>query len=203
MHQPFFGCQCPLHKHQTVRPRYHSKVTKQHVDGSNAHRIFRYATHTHRSTSLSFISGHEKQILTIHCTFYNNGYRAIFSSTSLIMEHTTDPAQSFKGQRDHSNNMWSINLDNIPSNPCSNANISSTTWRANNVYNFTMKRDIVRYLHCAASSPVPSTWYVVIENGHYTTWPGLSSQQVRKHLPKSLSTTKGHMRQIHQNIRLT
>ena len=74
---------------------------------------------------------------------------------------------------------------------------------ADNVYDFTVRRDIVRYLHRAAGSPVPSTWCAAIDAGNYATWPGLTSKQVRKHLPKSQATTKGHMRQIRQNIRST
>ena len=100
--------------------------------------------------------------------------------------------------------MWSIDLNTCNTGqhalaPAKN-NISSTTIHAINVYDCTIKRDIVRYLHRAAGSSVPPAWCTAIDNGNFTTWPGLSSHLVRKHLPKSLATAKGHMRQIRQNI---
>ena len=36
---------------------------------------------------------------------------------------------------------------------------------------------------------------------HALSWPGLTSSLARKYLPKSVSTSKGHMRQLRQNIR--
>ena len=68
---------------------------------------------------------------------------------------------------------------------------------------FSTLLSIVRYLHCAAGSPVLSTWIKGIDNNNYATWPGLISQLIRKHLPKSKYTTKGHMRQIKKNLRST
>ena len=103
--------------------------------------------------------------------------------------------------------MWSIDLTSpiVTSEPVMNLaeeyfmttnKVQSIEWReANNVYNFTLKRDIVRYVYRATGSPVPATWIKSINNGNYATWPGLTSQLVRKHLPKSDYTTKGHTRQ--------
>ena len=67
----------------------------------------------------------------------------------------------------------------------------------------TTLRDLVIYLHRACFSPVTSTWTAAIDEGYFATWPGLTSAVVRKHLPKSLATAKGHLRQIRKNIRST
>ena len=64
-------------------------------------------------------------------------------------------------------------------------------------------KDLVVYLHQATFSPVPSTWIAAIDAGFFSTWPGLTSDLVRKHLPKSLSTAKGHMQKTKMNIRST
>jgi hypothetical protein len=37
----------------------------------------------------------------------------------------------------------------------------------------------------------------------FTTWPGLTSALIRKHLPKSIATAKGHQKQDRQNVRST
>ena len=63
-----------------------------------------------------------------------------------------------------------------------------------------MQADIVQFLHRAAFSPVTSTWNQSIDACYFTTWTGLTPALVCKHLPKSLATAKGHMRQAQQNI---
>ena len=47
------------------------------------------------------------------------------------------------------------------------------------------------------------TWTKAINAGYFATWPGLTSELVRKHLPKLLATAKGHMKQYPKNIRST
>jgi hypothetical protein len=63
--------------------------------------------------------------------------------------------------------------------------------------------DLVHYLHRACFSPVVKTWTQAIDAGFFTTWPGLTSALVRKHLPKSIATAKGHLRQDRKNVRST
>jgi len=72
-----------------------------------------------------------------------------------------------------------------------------------NAYAMTTKRDLILYLHRAAFSPVVSTWTKGIDAGFFTTWPGLPSDLERKHLPKSLATAKGHLKQSPKKLRST
>ena len=104
---------------------------------------------------------------------------------------------SLHGRRDVTTGMWTINLEYKSLQPATHP------LQANNVYELTKKRVIVVYLHKAAFSPVPSTWIQAIEIGFFTSWPGLTADLVRKHLPKSGATVKGHQRQIGQNLRST
>ena len=48
-----------------------------------------------------------------------------------------------------------------------------------------------------------STWIQAIEKGFYATWPGLTVQAVRRHLPKSIITTTGHLDQQRKNKQST
>jgi hypothetical protein len=50
---------------------------------------------------------------------------------------------------------------------------------------------------------VPSTWITAINNGHFATWPGLTADLVRKHLPRSTATVKGHLNQQRKNLQST
>ena len=76
--------------------------------------------------------------------------------------------------------------------------------QANNVFHTMTKAELIKYLHQAAFSPVKATWKKAIENGHFTTWPGLTPEAVEKYLPRhSPATDKGHMSRQKQGIRPT
>ena len=86
----------------------------------------------------------------------------------------------------------------------------SNTWQlltppalANSAYHTSTQAEHVAFLHAACGYPVPSTWLKAIDKGHFTTWPGLTSDLVKKHLPKSIVTVMGHQHQQHMNLRST
>ena len=85
------------------------------------------------------------------------------------------------------NGLYYIDINPQPSSPASGP--STVTHAANSAYSMTTKRNIVQYLHCAAFSPVVSTWKKSIDTGYFATWPRLTYKLVRKHLPLYLSTT--------------
>jgi hypothetical protein len=57
----------------------------------------------------------------------------------------------------------------------------------------------ITFLHAATGYPVLSTWLAAIDQGFYTTWPGLTARAVRQHLPKSVTTAIGHLDQQRAN----
>jgi hypothetical protein len=60
------------------------------------------------------------------------------------------------------------------------------------------------YLHACAGYPVLITWIRAITNGNYRSWPNiLGPKWVKKHLPKSIETTMGHMKAIRSGTRST
>ena len=63
--------------------------------------------------------------------------------------------------------------------------------------------DLTMYYHRAAFSPVPTTFITAINNGNFSTWPGLTADLILKHLPKSLDTAKGHDKLARKNVRST
>ena len=65
------------------------------------------------------------------------------------------------------------------------------------------KPALTRYLHACAGYPTTATWTKAIDNGHYITWPGLTSTHVRKYLPPSEETTMGHMHLLRKGIHPT
>jgi hypothetical protein len=63
--------------------------------------------------------------------------------------------------------------------------------------------DVIQFLHKALFSPYTSTLLKAINNNQLTTWPGMTTENVIKHLPKSIATTLGHQDQTRKNARST
>ena len=63
---------------------------------------------------------------------------------------------------------------------------------SNNAYKIKKKQDLISHYRTCCFSPVFSTWLQAI-NMLFSTWPGLTITAVRKYLPKSMATAKGHM----------
>ena len=57
------------------------------------------------------------------------------------------------------------------------------------------KMELAQWLHASCGSPKPSTFCTAIEKGNFLTWPGLTSNLVKKHLPAIEATSKGHLNQ--------
>jgi hypothetical protein len=82
--------------------------------------------------------------------------------------------QVLKGTR-HANGLWYLDLANPPPaphlapklHPSAHAAITSTS-----------TRELIQFLHAACFSPTTSTWIKAINNGHFTTWPLLTQENV-------------------------
>jgi hypothetical protein len=66
-----------------------------------------------------------------------------------------------------------------------------------------LQEQLAIYHHTTLGSPAPSTLLCAIRRGHLTTFPGLTTELISKHLPKSIATTLGHQDQEAKNIWLT
>jgi hypothetical protein len=123
-----------------------------------------------------------------------------------------------EGQRNTRKRLWTVDLQDNNSRPSRDGQKGGTTslqvdgvpqatlnpYEAHSIYECTNKRDLVRFLHAAAFSPVQDTWLKAIRAGHFTTWPGLTEDNLmRKHLPKEIATVKVHLSQRRKNLRST
>jgi hypothetical protein len=128
----------------------------------------------------------------------DHGCRAIFDSTTVEIWYQNTII--LNGQRDPITKLWTIPLS---SQPATNHRSPLFEHQALSAYHTTNQTELIAFLHAACGSPVPSTWTKAIDNGHFATWPGLTSDLVRKQLPKSIATVKGHLNQQRKNIRST
>ena len=126
----------------------------------------------------------------------NNGFSSTFSK-----DHLTLVKQdiTITGERNTINGLYYIDLT-LCSQPIVQNTLTIYTACVHSTYEMS-KSDLVHYLHCADFSPVISTWTKAINAVYYTTWSSLTSQLVRKNLPKALATAQGHLRQHRRNIR--
>ena len=76
---------------------------------------------------------------------------------------------------------------------------------ANNIQISTLdtKQNLAIWYHRICFCPVVTTWIKAIDAGFFSTWPGLTSKLIKKHLPPSVNTALGHLRHQYQNTRST
>jgi hypothetical protein len=74
---------------------------------------------------------------------------------------------------------------------------------ANSAYHHPTIAKLMAYLNATIGSLPVKTLCNAIDNDWLTSFPGLTSSAIRKHLPKAISTTMGHMHMIRKGIRST
>ena len=125
----------------------------------------------------------------------DNGFFALFTSKDVSL---FIPTATLKGTRNTNDGLYYMDLqcaNQPPTTP-----IPPPSSFSNNSHALSTKSDIVQYLHRSAFIPVVLTWTSAITSGFFTTWPGLTSDLVRKHFPKRLATSKGHLHQYWKNV---
>jgi hypothetical protein len=64
---------------------------------------------------------------------------------------------------------------------------------ANNVYELRNTGALINYLHNAMFSPTKSAFLQAVKNSHLITWPGMTEQEINKHLKMMPATAMGHI----------
>ena len=124
--------------------------------------------------------------------------------TRKFVEVTKNGKLVMKGKRNFKNGMYEVNIQNIMlDNNYINSVQNKTTPQINNLYHLTKTKEVIQYLHRCCFAPKTSTWCDAIDNGFFQSWPHLTSKLVRKYLPPSEATVKGHQHRIQQNLRST
>jgi hypothetical protein len=75
-----------------------------------------------------------------------------------------------------------------------------TPLQANATYSAPLKTTALQHLHASLFCPTTQTWIKAINNRHFTSWLPFTAREVRKHLPKSIATTLGHLDQQRKNL---
>lgn len=157
----------------------------------------------------------EQQALLSIGQLCNHGYTAHFTATTVVISKSGRP--NIVGQRQPATGLWTIPVTATTPRTTTTVPVlvpvpvpvplaftpPTVAAAACNVYASTNKSDLVQFYHQSCCSPTVGTWTDAIDKGFFATWPGLTSELVRKHLPKSVATVKGHQRQQFKNVRST
>ena len=130
----------------------------------------------------------------------DDGCIALFDKCRVII--IKDNAVILMGRRDPQTKLWVVDLDDAPTmEPMPGPNILQ--YAANAAIAKETVAERIAFLHWCAGSPQLSTFCKAIDAGYFRSWPQLTSQLVRKHLPSSIPMIKGHLDQQRKNIKST
>ena len=130
------------------------------------------------------------------------GCSALFTKEALKIFNTSNDLILI-GHRNPSDSLWGVNLSSSQQSPPATAT-NPTRNSINVIMCFDKtKAQLAMYYHACLGSPVVSTFLNAIKQGFLTTWPGLTVDLIKNHLPLSIPTAKGHLRQESQNLRST
>jgi hypothetical protein len=150
----------------------------------------------HSARQAHILPGLAQQSLLSVGQMCDSGCAVTFTATKIAV--TNGATTILTGQRDNESGLWRVPLGNSISTQA-----APEHYIIRNEYEQKSIKDTITYLHSCCFSPVQDTWLKAIQNGHFATWPPVTVENVRKYLPKSEATAKGHKNQIRQNIRST
>jgi hypothetical protein len=126
----------------------------------------------------------------------DDGCKISLTADSIIV--TKNNKTILKGNRDKLSTLWMIPIKHhkkkqllaqqLPSVPVLHA--------ANSAYHQPTIAKLMAFHNATIGSLPVKTLCNAIDNDWLTSFPGLTSQAIRKHLPKSISTTMGHLHMI-------
>jgi hypothetical protein len=128
-----------------------------------------------------------------------------FDKSSVVVINNKTKQVILEGKRDPATRLWLVpiiqqKLQQQQSKVNHNISVPHTV---NSAYHQKTISKLIQFLHATAGSPPVKTWCNAIDSNFFSTWPGLTSQAVRKHLPKSEATTMGHLHMIRKGTRST
>lgn len=127
----------------------------------------------------------------------DNGLTAEYTADVVIIRDGADVVLT--GTRSPRTRLWMIEMPTAT--PLDDSNCDSYCAAATSITNKTQAQ-IVDYYHKVLFSPTASTMQYAVDMG-YVTFPGLSSEMIRKYPPNTIATSFGHLNQSRQGVRST
>jgi hypothetical protein len=151
----------------------------------------------------AYCSNEMKQPLLSIPLLADDGCKISLTANNIIV--TKNNKTILKGIRDTVSTLWMIPIkhhkkalllaQDLPSVPVLHA--------ANSAYHQPTIAKLMAFHNATIGSLPVKTLCNAIDNDWLTLFPGLTSKAIKKHLPKSISTTMGHLHMIRKGIRST
>ena len=129
--------------------------------------------------------------------------KATFSKEKMTITNSQN-IEVLNGPRDKRTGLWTVELPLATTTDTPTEAIKESILNANGVIRAkTTRSDLAKYHYESLGSPAPSTLLPAIKNGFLKTFPGLTEELIKKHLPKSIESSLGHLNQSKQGTQST
>eukprot|EP00804_Cyclotella_cryptica_P019451 CCRYP_006616-RA/>CCRYP_006616-RA protein AED:0.40 eAED:0.37 QI:0/-1/0/1/-1/1/1/0/347 len=131
------------------------------------------------------------------------GCKVVFARNDCSIIH--NDTIIMKSHKNKHNGLWYIPIkQSIHDTPFTIYNDSpASTHSSNSVYHTSTLAETIQYIHQCLFSPTVDTFCKAIENNQLIRFPPITATQVRKYLPESTATAKGHLRRVRKHTRST
>jgi hypothetical protein len=168
------------------------------IDDDNPQLLF-----SNHKTGYKFENGKHNIIsIPVLC---DNGCEIRLTAANITVTKNGFPVMN--GYRDTNTRLWRLKTASHASAPPPPPAQSEPTHKTHSVNALVPEgtiADMIAFLHKAMFSPTTTTTLLqAVKNGHLATWPGMITENINKHLPKSIATALGHLDQQHKNTRST
>lgn len=147
----------------------------------------------------------------------DDGCEVLFTQSTMTVKKNSNII--FRGHRSTTDGLWNIHLPQTSPSPSPNFathtpgnsptdspqhSAPSITPSLNVIIRkSTTAKDLAIYMHATCFSPARHTLLKAIKNNHFIGWPGFTESLVLKHLPLTIATAKGHLKQERQGLQST
>jgi hypothetical protein len=133
----------------------------------------------------------------------DHGCTATFTSDTVRIELNNTVV--LRGGRSPCTRLWTLDSPVMPNPPATelHAPFNDKNFANHLGEHSGTLADRIAFVHASLFSPQLSTWCKAIDEGRLTTFPDITSAQVKRHPPQSVPMVKGHLDQQRSNLRST
>eukprot|EP00804_Cyclotella_cryptica_P029279 CCRYP_011676-RA/>CCRYP_011676-RA protein AED:0.16 eAED:0.06 QI:0/0/0/1/0/0/6/0/1468 len=129
----------------------------------------------------------------------NAGCQVIFGQDECNIIHNGTIVMT--GHKNKHNGLWYIPIKQAIHDTPYTIFPDTTTQHINSVYHTSTLAETIQFIHQCLFSPTIDTLCKALDNDQLIGFPPITSSQVRKYLPESTATAKGHLRRTRKHTR--
>ena len=131
------------------------------------------------------------------------GCKVLFSTSECVVIH--NGIEILRGRIHPKSGLWYLPINQKQTDTTflihNDNNVKQTTHQANSVYHSSTLAETIQFIHQCLFSPTIDTLCKAIDNKQLIDFSPIKSNQVKKYLPESTATAKGHMNRLRKGTR--